>query len=156
MRALGLYRPENSKSFNKVRAYFVYIVFVILISFSTLLYFLLGEELDITQINFNAAFLAEGGLACHGASQFMILQYTLQNLNYRAEKEGTSGVHIDNVVGNGAKFKVIYKKIKQCTEHHTEILSFVNEYEECFSFPIFIQFAASAFVVCFTSLQLGR
>ncbi|RZB40583.1 7tm 6 domain containing protein [Asbolus verrucosus] len=210
MRALGLYRPEKTKSFNKVRAYFVYIFFIILIPFSTLLSFPLGEKLDVTQINFNAAFLAEslcfimkllpfirkerkirkciqyfgdhsftpsskeqkiiiddcirvcrrnsivlvfsvtfaaacwvirpllmpdhalplevwlpfdikadlkiyyfvyiylvigilcigyagimldpliGGLACHGASQFIILQYTLQNLSHLAEKEETS------------------------------------------------------------------
>ncbi|RZB41742.1 7tm 6 domain containing protein, partial [Asbolus verrucosus] len=79
-----------------------------------------------------------GGLACHGASQFMILQHTLQNLSHLAEKE-TSGAHINNI-----------------NYINLSCSSFVNEYEECFSFPIFTQFVASAFLICFTSLQLGR
>ncbi|XP_015840044.1 odorant receptor Or1-like [Tribolium castaneum] len=86
------------------------------------------------------------GLAYHATSQIKILKDNLQHLNnVYANEEITS-----------SKNKIIYMKIKRCVQHYDDILSFVKEFEECFSLAIFSQISASVFVICFSCLQLSK
>ncbi|KAJ3643973.1 hypothetical protein Zmor_026652 [Zophobas morio] len=79
------------------------------------------------------------GLAYHATGQIKILK---DNLEHLPEFDN------DNVL--------MYERIKQCVEHHNATLSFVKEFEECFSPVVFSQFAASVFVIGFCCLQLSK
>ncbi|RZB40845.1 7tm 6 domain containing protein, partial [Asbolus verrucosus] len=87
-----------------------------------------------------------GGLACQATGQLKILKYNLQHLKESAKIEtGT----------NEMIFSDLHSKIRESIELHKAILIFVQEYEECFSWIIFSQFASSVFGICFCCLQLS-
>ncbi|RZC36662.1 7tm 6 domain containing protein, partial [Asbolus verrucosus] len=268
MAFLCLYSPEKHNRFYKTQAYIFYCVFIILVPLLAILYLLLEEEIDIVEINYNAAFLSQttcfitkllpfvtnidqirkcihyfgdpnfkahndgekkiiddcvricrrnstafligvtggvfiwdikplfgkdyalpievwlpfnpkgelktyycvylflalavvyvalagtmvdpliGGLACHAAGQLKILKNNLQHLDNYTEEERLSR-------NKNTKNRIIYYKIKQCIDRHNAILNFAKEFEECFSWVVFSQFAASSFAICFCILQLS-
>ncbi|KAJ3666953.1 hypothetical protein Zmor_002371 [Zophobas morio] len=88
-----------------------------------------------------------GGLAYQVVSQLKILKYRLQN--------ACLGKDIEEVDNNLKNKSVIYRNLVQCVQHHNAILRFVEEYEECFSWPIFSQFMATTFVICFCCIALS-
>ncbi|XP_063912012.1 odorant receptor Or1-like [Zophobas morio] len=95
------------------------------------------------------------GLAYHATSQIKILKDNLEHLSDYADNI-MFAQNLRKLSPKILKHKLIFNSIKQCVEHHNTILSFVKEYEDCFSSVIFSQFAASVFVICFSCLQLSK
>ncbi|KAJ3641554.1 hypothetical protein Zmor_028057 [Zophobas morio] len=69
-----------------------------------------------------------GGLAYHATCQLKILKLNLRNLTL--------------------KFDNVCEEIERCVIHHDDILRFIKEFENCFSFCIFCQLGASIFDFC--------
>ncbi|KAJ3658584.1 hypothetical protein Zmor_010315 [Zophobas morio] len=84
-----------------------------------------------------------GGLAYHATAQLKILKYNLKHLDK----------HLEDKL-NKSKFSCSNKHLESCINHHKNILWFIDEYEECFSWSIFCQFAGSMFAVCFCYISL--
>jgi hypothetical protein len=59
METLGLYPCEKHSNFRQVQAYVMYILFIIMVPFLTILNFIVEENLDILQLNNTATFLSE-------------------------------------------------------------------------------------------------
>ncbi|KAJ3643971.1 hypothetical protein Zmor_026650 [Zophobas morio] len=88
------------------------------------------------------------GLAYHATGQIKILKDNLEHL-----------LEFDNeklTVNEMTKNVLIYNRIKRCVVHHNATLSFIKEFEECFSPVVFSQFAGSVFVICFCCLQMSK
>ncbi|XP_068910308.1 odorant receptor Or1-like [Tenebrio molitor] len=90
------------------------------------------------------------GLAYQATSQIKILKDTLQHLGKYADKELATKYEANS----SEKGKVLHAKIKNCVDHHSAILIFVKEYEECFSQVAFSQFVGGVMVLCVSCLQL--
>ncbi|KAJ3658579.1 hypothetical protein Zmor_010311 [Zophobas morio] len=85
-----------------------------------------------------------GGLAYHATAQLKILKYNLQHI----------GKHLDGSNKYVINFHCVHKHLKNCVNHHKKILWFIEEYEECFSWSIFCQFAGSLLTICFCCIGL--
>ncbi|XP_063906327.1 odorant receptor 22a-like [Zophobas morio] len=89
-----------------------------------------------------------GGLAYHATAQLKILKHNLQHIDK----------HEDYTVCKCNKYIIeyhcVYKHLERCITHHKKILWFIDEYEECFSWSIFCQFAGSLFAICFCCIGL--
>ncbi|KAJ3658585.1 hypothetical protein Zmor_010315 [Zophobas morio] len=80
-----------------------------------------------------------GGLAYHATAQLKILKYNLEHFDQHLEdKLDQSSEHI-------IQFHCVHNHLESCIDHHKNILWFIDEYEECFSWSIFCQFAGSVF-----------
>ncbi|KAJ3658556.1 hypothetical protein Zmor_010290 [Zophobas morio] len=89
-----------------------------------------------------------GGLAYHATAQLKILKYNLQNLDKHVE--GNTSINELTIIN----YKTVYRHLKRCIIHHNNILSFVAEYEECFSGCVFWQLAAGLLTLCFCCIGL--
>ncbi|KAJ3658586.1 hypothetical protein Zmor_010316 [Zophobas morio] len=89
-----------------------------------------------------------GGLAYHATAQLKILKHNLEHLDkHLAHKLSKRNEHI-------IEFRCVQKHLESCIDHHKNILWFIDEYEDCFSWSIFCQFAGSMFAVCFCYISL--
>ncbi|KAJ3658568.1 hypothetical protein Zmor_010301 [Zophobas morio] len=84
-----------------------------------------------------------GGLAYHATAQIKILKYNLENIDKHVHK-----ITMENEYSTIA-YKMAYKHLKQCVNRHNHILNFFVDYEECFSWCVFWQFASSVLALCF-------
>ncbi|KAJ3658557.1 hypothetical protein Zmor_010291 [Zophobas morio] len=91
-----------------------------------------------------------GGLAYHATAQLKILKYNLEHL----DKHIKADVDKNNNEFTMINYKNAYQHLKHCIGHHNSILSFVTEYEECFSRCVFWQLAGSLFALCFSCIGL--
>ncbi|KAJ3658561.1 hypothetical protein Zmor_010294 [Zophobas morio] len=91
-----------------------------------------------------------GGLAYHATAQLKILKYNLQNIDKLVENTADTSKNEFKVIN----YKTAYKHLKRCINHHNKILSFVVEYEKCFSGCVFWQMAGSLFSLCFCCIGL--
>ncbi|XP_063922995.1 odorant receptor 43a-like [Zophobas morio] len=89
-----------------------------------------------------------GGLVYHATGQLKILKYNLQHLDKHLEHNLSKSS--EQVI----EFHSVYKHLESCIEHHKQILWFVDEYEECFSWSIFCQFSGSMLCVSFFCISL--
>ncbi|KAJ3666961.1 hypothetical protein Zmor_002379 [Zophobas morio] len=66
--------------------------------------------------------------------------------------------HLDQCTTDSESLKIFVtrRNIKHCINHHNIILSFIKEFESCFSSVVFSQFAGSVLVVGFCCFQLGK
>ncbi|XP_063919337.1 odorant receptor 43a-like [Zophobas morio] len=78
------------------------------------------------------------GLPYHATGQLKILEHNLCNLG---------------IVKNGSDFRITFenaeKVLRECISLHNNILNFVGEFEDCFSWILFFQIAATTFGLCF-------
>ncbi|KAJ3658558.1 hypothetical protein Zmor_010291 [Zophobas morio] len=91
-----------------------------------------------------------GGLAYHATAQLKILKYNLQTLDKHIEDGSDTNRNEFKIIN----YKTAYKHLKHCINHHNNILSFVVEYEECFSGCVFWQMAGSLLSLCFCCIGL--
>ncbi|RZC40935.1 7tm 6 domain containing protein, partial [Asbolus verrucosus] len=99
------------------------------------------------------------GLAYQATGQLLVLKDKLQHLDEYVDDE------ILKISKNGTNFKtnktkrlkelIMYQKIKQCIQHHSAIIDYVESYEDTYSAPVFTQFVASVLVICNACLQLS-
>ncbi|KAJ3658562.1 hypothetical protein Zmor_010295 [Zophobas morio] len=89
-----------------------------------------------------------GGLAYHATAQLKILKYNLQYLDKHVEDH--TSINKLTVID----YNTAYKHLRRCIIHHNNILSFVAEYEECFSGCVFWQLSASLLTLCFCCIGL--
>ncbi|KAJ3666963.1 hypothetical protein Zmor_002379 [Zophobas morio] len=82
-----------------------------------------------------------GGLCCLASGHLQVLKNNLQNLHTKSAESSSD---------------TMKRNIKKCVKYHSAILSFIKEYERCFSSIVFSQFLASVVVVCFCCLQLNK
>ena len=100
-----------------------------------------------------------GGLVYHATGRLKILKHSLQSL---AE-------NLDNC--SVVEFRQVFGTLKKCIVHHNDILTwvswnwgfnfetrmvfrFIREFENCFSWCVFCQIAATAVALCFCSIGL--
>ncbi|XP_063907099.1 odorant receptor 45b-like [Zophobas morio] len=89
-----------------------------------------------------------GGLAYHATAQLKVLKNNLEHLNKHLDHNlSKRNEHI-------IEFRCVHKYLESCIDHHKNILWFIDEYEDCFSWSIFCQFAGSMFAVCFCYISL--
>ncbi|XP_063906460.1 odorant receptor 7a-like [Zophobas morio] len=88
-----------------------------------------------------------GGLVYHATAQLKILKYNLEHLDKHLEDNcNESSEHI-------IEFHCVHKQLESCIDHHQQILWFIDEYEECFSWSIFCQFTGSMLSVPLNSVE---
>ncbi|XP_063919463.1 odorant receptor 94b-like [Zophobas morio] len=86
-----------------------------------------------------------GGLAYHATSQLKILKHNLSSLDkYRIPND------YDCFSGYG----ILSKALKQCIVRHNNILEFIMEYENCFSWCTFCQIAGTTIGLGFCCIGL--
>ncbi|XP_063913043.1 odorant receptor Or1-like [Zophobas morio] len=83
-----------------------------------------------------------GGLAYHATCQLKILKHNLRNLIQYSE-------HYSN-----AEFESVFGRVKRSIIQHNKILKFISDFENCFSFCVFCELAASMFGLCFSCVGL--
>ncbi|XP_063906708.1 odorant receptor 43a-like [Zophobas morio] len=88
-----------------------------------------------------------GGLVYHATAQLKILKYNLEHIDKHLE-------HILSKTNEDiVEFPCVHKHLESCVDHHKQILWFIDEYEECFSWSIFCQFTGSMLTVPFNSVE---
>ncbi|XP_063912015.1 odorant receptor 33a-like [Zophobas morio] len=80
-----------------------------------------------------------GGLIFQAVSQLKILKHRIQNPE-NFDQYTFSATLLENY---------IYQKVVECIKHHTEILNFINEFDQCLSWCVFNQFLGTTALLCF-------
>ncbi|XP_063911607.1 odorant receptor 4-like isoform X2 [Zophobas morio] len=80
-----------------------------------------------------------GGLMFQAVSQLKILKHRIQNPE-NFDQDTFHATLLENY---------IYQRVVECIKYHTEILNFINEVDQCFSWCVFNQFSGTASLLCF-------
>ncbi|KAJ3649486.1 hypothetical protein Zmor_021226 [Zophobas morio] len=83
------------------------------------------------------------GLPYHATGQFKILKSNLQNLVPDLPQNGT-----DSII----RFEDADKVLRKCIFLHNNILYFIAEFEDCFSWTLFFQIVTTTLGLCFCCL----